>query len=270
MKSRTLVAVPVACAIAYGVARLVAGGDPPLFHIITVLLAKTLALVGCVAAATRFDRGDRMRTIWNLFVLDFALLIVKDVVASPVLAWGPRLLGDSIASGLRMLCMLGANVAGTVAWIILARTWRIAGLTLAGSPARQRAVVFGAIAVALALVGWGASHDIRQLVGGQPDALMNLISDVADVIGFSLVAPVALTAYTLRGGSLSWPYLYLTACTLCWMIYDMVGAIGTPLGLDPARHATVAETARWLACGFHFAAGLAQRWAVRGPAAAST
>src|SRR5262249_42626085 len=76
MKSRTSVMVPVACAIAYGAARVVAGGDPPLFHVVTVLLAKTLALVGCVAAATRFERGDRMRTIWSLFVLDFALLIV--------------------------------------------------------------------------------------------------------------------------------------------------------------------------------------------------
>jgi hypothetical protein len=223
-----------------------------------------------VAAATRFERGDRMRTIWSLFVLDFALLIVKDIVASPVLAWGPRLLGDSIASGVRTLCMLGGNAAGTAAWIILARTWRIAGLTLAGSPAWRRAVLFGAIAVALALVGWGASRDVRQLAAGQPDALLNIVSDVADVIGFSLVAPVALTAYTLRGGSLSWPYLYLTACTLCWMIYDMVDAIGTPLGLGPARHAVVAETARWLACGFHFAAGVAQRWAVRGAEAASS
>jgi hypothetical protein len=269
MRSRALVAVPFACALVYLVARAIAGGEPPLFHVVMVLLGKTLALTGCVAAAARFERGDRMRTIWNLFALDFALLIGKDMVASPELVLGPQLLGPSLASGLRKLFMIGGNVAGTAAWIVLVRTWRVAGLTLAGSPARQRALLVGAIVLALALVGWGTSHDVRALLAGKPDALLFVISDVADVIGFSLVAPVALTAYTLRGGSLSWPYLYLTACTTCWMIYDMTDAVGTKLGVDEQRLAVITQTARYLACGFHFAAGLAARWSVRGASAAS-
>jgi hypothetical protein len=270
VRSRVLFAVPFACALAYLGAHALAGGDPPTFHLATVLVFKVLALAGCIAAASRFDRGDRMRIIWLLFVVDFALLILKDVVASDVLALGPRLLGVGVAGKLRTLCLLGGNVAGTAAWIVLVRTFRIAGLTLAGSPARQRALLGVAIAAALALVGWGTLHDVRALADGRPDALLDIISDVADVIGFSLVAPVALTAYTLRGGSLSWPYLYLAACTVSWMVYDMTDAIGGALGADPVRLGVITQTSRALACGFHFAAGIAARWAVRGSATEPT
>jgi len=90
------------------------------------------------------------------------------------------------------------------------------------------------------------------------------------VIGFSLVAPIALMAWTLRGGSLFWPYLYLTACTFTWMLYDMTDSLAGPLGLGPAQARTIEELWRCLACGLHFAAGMAQRWTVRGVAPRAT
>jgi hypothetical protein len=270
MRSRALIAVPVAAAGVYAVAHGLAGKPGPAFYFVEVMMAKTLALVGCLAAADRFDRGDRTRTLWILFALDFMLLIGKDMVASPVVPIGRQLLGPSLAMLLRGLFMLGANIAGTAAWIILARTWRVAGLPLAGSPAAKSAALTAAIAVSLALVGWGTSRDLFALLGGRSEAALNVISDVADVIGFSLVAPVALTAWTLRGGTLFWPYLYLTACTFVWMLYDMTESLGAPvLGLDATSRHSIEELWRCLACGLHFAAGMAQRWALRGVPSAS-
>jgi hypothetical protein len=266
MRSRALILVPLAFAALFGIAYpLVAPADRDAFFLFEIMLAKVLALCGCVAAADRFEPGDRTRTIWNLFVLDFALLIGKDLVQSPVLPVA-RLLGPTLSMGLRAAFMLGANVAGTAAWIILARTWRVAGLTLAGSMVARSAVLTAAIAAALALVGWGTSRDLFALIGGRHEAALNVISDVADVIGFSLVAPVALTAWTLRGGTLFWPYLYLTACTFVWMLFDMTESLGAPLGLDAGTRRAVEELFRCMACGLHFAAGMAQRWSIRGVA----
>jgi hypothetical protein len=269
MRSRALAFVPLATAAAFVVARAIAGGTSARFLFVEVMLVKTLALCGCIAASTRYRRGDRMRTIWLFFVLDFALLIGKDAVTSPVLALGPRLLGPSLAMALRTAFMVGANLAGTIAWIILARTFHVAGITVAASPRAQRVVVFGTIIVSIALVAWGTLNDVGKLMHGGDEAFLHIVSDVADVIGFSLVAPVALSAWSLRGGSLFWPYLYLTACTFTWMLYDMIDALGVSLHIDPATRRVLGELFRCIACGLHFAAGLAQRWAVGiGPAPA--
>jgi hypothetical protein len=262
MKSRGLILVPVAAAAIYLVARAIAGGDGPRFTFIEIMLVKSFALSGCLAAATRYERGDRMRTIWMLFVLDFALLIGKDAVTSPVLALGPRFLGPTLATALRTVFMVGANLAGTIAWIVLARTFRVAGVTLAASPTAQRIVVFATIIISIIIVGVGTLHDVRQLAQGGQEMFLHIVSDVADVVGFSLVAPVALAAWSLRGGSLFWPHLYLTACTFTWMLYDMTDALAVTLHLDAQQRHLYGELFRCVACGLHFAAGLAQRWAV--------
>jgi hypothetical protein len=263
MKSRALILVPVALAAAYLVARALAGGEGPRFTFIEIMLVKSFALSGCVAAVTRYQRGDRMRTIWLLFVLDFALLIGKDAVTSPVLALGPRLLGPAVATALRILFMVGANLAGTIAWIILARTFRVAGITLALSPTSQRVVVLATIVLSIVIVAWGTLNDVRQLASaGGSETFLHVVSDVADVIGFSLVAPVALAAWSLRGGTLFWPYVYLAACTFTWMLFDMTDALAVTLHLGVEQRHFYGELCRCIACGLHFAAGLAARWAV--------
>jgi hypothetical protein len=266
MKSRALLVAPFLAAALYIVALRALGQDRATFYFVEALTVKALALAACVAAALRFERGDRMRTIWMLFVVDFALLLAKELVVHPA---ATQLLGLSPTTVLRALCLLGANVAGTLAWITLARTWRVAGLTLDGSPAAQRALLVVAIGAGLALVGWGTASDLRLLWNGRGDAVLNIISDVADVVGFSLAAPVALTAWTLRGGSLSWPYLYLTACTFSWMLFDMTQALGGSLGLAPAAVRSIEELWRCVACALHVSAALSTRWAVGRAAAAA-
>lgn len=263
MKSRALWLVPLAGAALYFVAvRLLGGdGDRSGFYFGEALVTKSVALVACISAALRFERGDRMRTIWLLFVVDFALLLAKELIVHPAAG---ALLSQPVVMWLRAICLIGANVAGTFAWIVLARTWRVAGLTLDGSPAVQRALLFVAVAAGIALVGWGTMSDVRALFAGHFVYAINVLSDAADVIGFALAAPVALTAWTLRGGSLSWPYVYLTTCTFTWMLFDVAQALRGTTG--SARSAE--ELLRIIACSLHVSAAVATRWAVRRPSAA--
>jgi hypothetical protein len=260
VKSRLLLIAPNAAAILYGIGYGLTGPDRTTYYFWEAVLAKLLALVGCLAAALRYRRGDRNRTIWMLFVVDFALLTGRELVAVVPLPLPPSL----TPATLQTVLVLGANVSGTLAWIILARTFRVAGLTLQGSPTMQRAALLAALLAAFALVGWGIRADLLALVGGKRGAAVNLISDVADVVGFSLLAPVALTAWTLRGGTLAWPYLYLALCTVCWMLYDVTGSAADLFQLSIADRRSLTELLRVVACSLHFAAGLAQRWALRG------
>jgi hypothetical protein len=263
MKGRRLLIAPNAAVILYGITHALAGRNAAAYYFCEAVLVKLLALGGCLAAALRYRPGDRNRTIWMLFVVDFALLVSKELLAGTLLPLPA--LGPTAVLYLRTALVLGANLSGTLAWIILARTWRVAGLTLEGSPTVRRAALAGAILAAFALVGWGARADLVALIGGQREAMVNLISDVADVIGFSLLAPVALTAWTFRGGTLAWPYLYLALCTMGWMLYDVTGSAADVFNLSAADRRSLTELLRVVACSLHFAAGLAQRWALRGP-----
>ena len=44
----------------------------------------------------------------------------------------------------------------------------------------------------------------------------------------------------------------------------MTDALGTPLGISADKLSLATQAARCMACGFHFVAGVAARWSVRG------
>jgi hypothetical protein len=116
-----------------------------------------------------------------------------------------------------------------------------------------------AAAVAIAVVGVPASKHLSTLLAGDAGAIPFLLSDVGDAISLCLIAPLALTAFAMRGGSLVWPWGLLATSFLFWLWYDAAPVLSELFGLDRPRAKLLGEAGRVLACGFTFVAGWAQR-----------
>jgi len=259
LKYRVLVAVPFVALAAFWLALgLVPVAEHASLYRVEIELAKLAALVGCTAAALRFQRGDYLRIGWLLQAQCYLMILVNDVFFRA----GMGLFGDAswapLAGSLVVAVGNAGQLVGTV-WI--ARVWRVAGFDLAGSPLQRRAVFVAAVAIALVAAGWLVVTSARAFAHGETAALVDLFSSVADIISFALIAPLVLTAIAFRGGSLGWTWALFTASLFGWLLFDAALSFGMAK--------TIAESTRLLACMFGLSAGLAQRMAVRGAATAT-
>ena len=83
---------------------------------------------------------------------------------------------------------------------------------------------------------------------------------VVDILGLCLVAPLLLTAVSLRSGLFVWPWALITAGRIAWLLYDAAVAVEAgppPLGFP------LSEVFRGLGMNYLFAAGLAQLLVIR-------
>ena len=261
MKYRLLVAIPfVSLALFWIALAIVPTADHAAVYRVEVELAKLAALVGCAAAGFGFARGDYLRSAWLLLAFCYFWILVNDILLSgsgPLAraSWAP------LASGGVILVANSAQLAGTV---MIARVWRVAGFELAGSPAVRRLVVAAALAFALLAAGTLAYTSVRQVAHGQAAALIDVFSSIADIIGFSLIAPFVLTAVAFRGGSLGWTWALLSASMCGWLLFDASVSFAEIFATNADGVVRAQETARLLACGFGMSAGLAQRLVLRG------
>jgi hypothetical protein len=261
VKYRVLVAVPLLAVAAFWIALLlVPASEHAALYRIEVELAKSAALVGCAAAALRFAAGDYLRTAWLLLGQCYLLILVNDVLLRAGMG---ALANEPWAPAASAVMVLVANVGSLVGTVMIARVWRVAGFELAGSPMVRRAVVLIAVAIALVAAGDLVFTSAREIAHGQTTAWLDLISAIADIISFSLIAPFLLTAVAFRGGSLGWTWALLTGSLFGWLLFDATLSFGTALSANADAVKRVSETARLLACGFGMVAGLAQRIAVR-------
>jgi hypothetical protein len=260
MKRLALVATPLALALVYLVVQsLIPDAARDRFFVAEVAIMKVLAVSGCLIAASRYRRGEYVGVAWTLLAVHYGVLLVDDLLFGTVVHL-PSVVGHR-GDVARAICIVVANAAGSVCAIMLARVWRTAGLILPGSPSRQRAAVVFGMAVAVAVVGWGTSKDVQSLMAGDPVAITAIASDLGDLVGFSMIAPLLLIALAMRGGSLAWPWGLITTTYISWLLYDMTWSFHAQLGLHERAFWTVAELWRCLACGFAASAGVAQRWA---------
>jgi hypothetical protein len=261
VKYRFLVAVPLLAVAAFFIAlALVPASEHAALYRIEVELAKSAALVGCAAAALRFAPGDYLRTAWLLLGQCYLLILVNDVLLRAGMG---ALANEPWAPVTSAVVVLVANVGSLVGTVMIARVWRVAGFELAGSPMVRRAVVLIAVAIALVAAGDLVFTSAREIAHGQTTAWLDLISAIADIISFSLIAPFLLTAIAFRGGSLGWTWALLTASLFGWLLFDATLSFGAAISANGDAVKRVSETARLLACGFGMVAGLAQRIAVR-------
>lgn len=220
-------------------------------------LSKAVALLGLVAAARAFGRGDYLRRAWGLWAVSYGCFLARDAALLLVPALSP-----GAVDGVRgVLVGVGNVCVVTSAWT-LARAWSVAGLEHPGSRSARNAAVGLACLAAAIFVGPIFVLDLRSLLGGHLGALDVLASDLGDILTLPIVAPVALTAIAVREGTLRWPWALLTASLLAWMMYDALYCVPSYLAVAKAAIRLVSEQFHVLAGLLACAAGLAQRRAV--------
>jgi hypothetical protein len=226
--------------------------------------SKALAALGCFVGAYAFERGDYMRRAWSFNAWCYLLLLCRDITLLfflPGSAIGP-LHVDTVEGALAFF----ANVSSVWGTFLLARAWSIAGLEYPGSRLARFAVVLVAAIFAFGVSGTDLLVDGRVLFTGDLSAMHSVASDLGDVFGLCLLAPMILTVVGMRGGVLKWPWGLLTACLVFWLFYDAMATFDT---LMPGHEDAVRvwkQSFRALACACECAAGLAQRRVVTEPA----
>ena len=226
-------------------------------YFIVGILGVGAAALGSVVAALAFDAGDYMRRAWLLQGLCYGLLVLNTLLFRSAGHVSEHVLSPTAAAASGLFIIV-ANVASVFGTLRIARAWRVAGLDLRVPPAVRWGATAGSIAVALAIVGSTLSQDAQALFGGDWGSLSSSISDLADVITLALVAPILLTAFALRGGSLGWPWALLSLSSLGWLFYDAAYMVSSVLALEPTAQRPLEAALRVFACLAQLSAGLLQ------------
>ena len=177
------------------------------FVLFRILLYALAAIAAGTAAAKFAWWHEHAGRAWALFSLEFLLLLINYVL---------RRTAPDAALTLNATLIL-ANVAQIAAYWLMARVLAAAGLGYLMSKAKSVLVTAGALAIAIALCHASLLTQWQSLRSGhlQPGSL---ISVLADVITFTLIAPLAMNTLALRGGRLSWIFGFLTVSVFGWML----------------------------------------------------
>lgn len=218
------------------------------FWFTAVARTAMLAMVAVAAglAAHRFGWwSEYVGRAWTLFFVEYGVLTIGEIIkrARPDAQFASE------------ICVVVANLAGIGAYLLMARSLRAAGLEYYGSPAKKIAVTAIALGVAIALC-YAPIVEALQSVRSNPGAL---VSPLADVITFVLVAPLLLTTFALRGGQLFWMFAFLTTGTMGWMVNQGSGTILRLLGGGDDVVRTGRMTGFAMAC-FLIAAAAFTQW----------
>jgi hypothetical protein len=257
MRTRILVAALLVAGVA--VAVIDVGLAPE--HIVAVnrlivLNAKLGATLGALIALAQFSPGDYLRRAWALLALGSACLVEADLFSFLV---GPVLTPDA-AGASRSVFVIFSNLFSPLAMLVFARALTAVGLDLVGHPRIRALVTCGAAAVALLIAGPTLVSSTRLLVAGDLSKISAFVSALGDTATIILVAPLVYNVMTLRGGTLSWPFVLLAMSTLSWVFYDGAVIIARSLGTADRVGIALEACARTWACLFLFGAGMAQRW----------
>jgi len=220
---------------------------------VEVLAAAALAAVGCALAARRLQPGDYLRAAWSANFAGYCLITLAALMRFP--HQPPR--GLSLARG---AVLVGENAFQVISMWLFSRAFRVAGITLPGSQARKVLIAGAAAFLALVIAGSSFEMEARRLVSGEVTAIAGVVSSIGDIITFTLIGPIFMTALALRGGLLVWPWSLITASGLSWLLHDAQNVVARYLPQATARDvAAWADIWRISACVLVLAAGLAQR-----------
>jgi hypothetical protein len=255
LKSWLLVIGPLLPGVMMALTLIFIGPERAPFYRAEVAIMEGWALTGTVVAALQLQRGDYLRMAWLLFAFSYCLYFVGDLT----LTTGP--FSDrswtQLANGI--LTIVG-NVAAALATWRLARASRIAGLEPPWSAPVRVTVQLVAVGLALLATGGATLTYTQQVANGELDAIRFLASCLGDIFCFSLLAPMFLTAVSLRGGVLVWIWALLTLSGLAWLVVDGAATFLPTIGVSQATSQDTFETMRCVANAYLGTAALYQGW----------
>lgn len=211
-------------------------------------LAQTIAAVTAGLAAARFGwTSEYVGRGWTLLFVLYAVLTVSYVLNRAEL-------GTPAAYDVMTIV---ANVASVGAFWVFGRALKTAGLQFYGPRAVKIVVFLAAIAIACALVMPTVVDSLRSDAGAL-SRIAELVSAVADMLTFILVAPLLLTLWSFRGGQLAWVYGCLALSTIGWMVNQAADDLLPQIAVRDAQ-----MTGLFLACLSVAAAAYSQLTASR-------
>jgi hypothetical protein len=212
----------------------------------TTLLA--MVAIAAALAAQKFGWwSEYVGRAWTLFFVEYSLLTASEVLRR---AFPETPLANDI-------CVVVANLAGIGAYVLMARSLSAAGLEYYGSRAKKILALSVALLLAIALCYGPITVALQSLRSDDP-SFGALVSPIADVITFMLVAPLLLTAFALRGGQIFWMFALLTTGTIGWMINQGASTIMNMIGGGENAIRTGRMTGFAMACFLIAAAALTQ------------
>jgi hypothetical protein len=232
-------------------------------YLVLGLASYTIAGAGALSAAAALGRREWLGRAWLLVGASFALLLPARLLRTPsAVALFP---GELATSTLGNVIGAAAALAGIAGAWLLARTWRASGMP--EPPLAIRAAVGVASLVAGALLTLPELRRAIPAAGAGELAGVESVLWSLEYVVLAVVAVPLLHTSVRMGGLLRWPWAYLAGGVAAFLLYDAWGVASAEL---PARAVRLAdEVLRGLGCGLVCAAGLAQRWIVRAPAAVS-
>jgi hypothetical protein len=227
--------------------------DTALVPLATVPYA--LATFGALAGASAFTARDRMFWAWMAIAVGYAfagltcLLTGHPPLKTP---YGPAPF-TATSSTVLMVKVIVVNVFSVIGIVLLAQAWRGLAPRLGGYRVAT-AVAFG---IGALVAGPSVVDACRAIAAGHMSGLNALISGGGDLIGLTMIGPLAVTAIKMRGGAMMWTYALLTLSSLAWLLYDANAALsGNAQMIGDLMTASLGLT-------LSGAAGLAHRRALR-------
>jgi hypothetical protein len=158
----------------------------------------------------------------------------------------------ALPSGVSSTLAILQNVFVAVALLLFVLAWRATGLTAPVSTTAQTLSILAGVAVAVLVGGYPL---IKALTTANADPIA-LVSTLGDIVGLSLIVPLALPALAMRGGLLMHTWVYLAGSEVAWLLYDLWGAV-------QPKSTPILEAFRLAAVLLAFIATVAQRRAMQ-------
>jgi hypothetical protein len=216
-----------------------------------LVLSCTLLLGSAWMTARRFAPADRLFLGWLALGIGYGFAALRHGIRLGSVTTGGAMPSRAILDTMLVLQNL-LVVAGLLLFIM---AWKSTGLRSPFSRATELAAIAGGIAVALVAGGYPL---LRGIATKQADSVL-LVSTLGDIVALSLIVPLILPAFAMRGGLLMYTFLALGLSTASWLFYDIWLAAAPALELGPAPVRVVQELFRILAVALAFFATTVHR-----------